>query len=331
MTGSVSNMNLTYLSAHQVPWEYLGDSSSAYIASTFRTIAINEKWNEQHIVNWISRPTSETHDLSKIDYAPLNNNNGLSVTKDGNLVFSKNEGRVFVITAPDDRTPNILLCKYRMIYDIYLLYESHGYRIEEYPIDQCPACTSVPSSANRVPSERHRERRPLLRDERVEDALLCPRRTRSNTKTRKSQEFRNHPMQADRQMKLYTQRLHTTARRKRDAFRRYDRAYKNSERSVWNIMEDSETHPVNSRASHWWEVYEETDSYGWDNDWHHEEEDVQEEDDAPAAEEVPVAVGITTVQDDGSLQQAPPTDEFTPQDFTIFGGYSILDFDLSDE
>lgn len=331
-------MNLTYLPAHQIPWEYLGGSSSAYIASTFRTLAIHEKWNEQHIVNWISRPVSETHDLSHIDYAPLNNNSGLSVTKDGNLVFSKKENKVFVITAPDDRTHRILLCKYRMMYDIYLLYESHGYKIEEYLIDECPACTCVPSSADFIHVERFREKRALLRDERTEDTLLCPRRKRGNTKTHKSREFRNHPMQADRQMKLQKQQTYATARCKRDRFRRYDRAYKISERSVWNVTEDSK---VSCWTERWWDAYEESDQYrydyGWDQNSWRDEDDVPGVDDDDGHEEeipveIPVEAHVTPVQDDGSQQQQQPAVEvFNSQDFAFVDGYSIFDFDLSDE
>jgi hypothetical protein len=68
------------------------------------------------------------------------------VTEFGNLIFGKNDNMALVFTSRDDPDFQLVICKYRFIYDIYLLYQSAGCTVMEYPIDDCPACVTVPAS-----------------------------------------------------------------------------------------------------------------------------------------------------------------------------------------
>lgn len=206
-------------------------------------------------------------------YAPMNNKNGLSVTKDGNLVFSKKDSKVFVITSPDDPKQKVVLCKYRMIYDIFLLYESHGYSIEEYFFDDCPASTCIPCRP-----KYNRAKRPVLEDERVEEVLARQRPQRSRSKLKKSQEYRDHPLQAHCRRKLESRREYNASRHKRDKYRRYDRAYKHGESSVWNITEEVLESDTRLRIFYdygepFFFDYDSDPGHWWNQEWHNDGED----------------------------------------------------------
>lgn len=321
-------MHFTYVPEQDLSWVDWRAAGSAYIASTFRTIAINEKWNEQHIVNWISKPESETHDVSAIEYSPMNNTNGLSVTKNGNLVFSKKDNKVFVITAKDAPKERIVLCKYRMMYDIFLLYESHGYRIDEYLIDECPASTCIPCR----PDQPH-QNRPTLRDERVEDVLSRARPRRRRCKTQKADDFKDHPLQADHKRKLLAGRAYKVSHRKRDKYRQYDRSYKCSERSVWNITEEALPETMGSMFSPFddWR-YDDLGVLYAQNNWSDgddEEEDVQEEERVHEGGEQTQGVAVAAVDEAVDLTQIGYGGEHHPEDnLNLFPGFSIFDYEF---
>ena len=103
------------------------------------------KWNLEVWERWCNKDQSQTHDCSALHHYPLSkrNSDGLVVTEDGNLVFGENKNLALVIRGDDGS--QLVTCKYRLLFDIYLLYESAGYSIEEVPIDECSAHVTVPN------------------------------------------------------------------------------------------------------------------------------------------------------------------------------------------
>jgi hypothetical protein len=182
---------------------------------------LNQAWNRKMLLEWTNKEISETHDVSAIDHFPIfNEDRSLAITTAGNIVFAKNENKLLVITG-ENALERRVLHKYRMIFDIYLLFEQCGYQIEEFLADECTACTTIPhtKSNNIVASSRtcfymeanedfEYESRPHIRDG---NKLKCKKLQREAT-TKK-----------DIISKIKTKRIAKQERKRKENCKRFDR------------------------------------------------------------------------------------------------------------
>jgi hypothetical protein len=248
--------------------------------NTQASINIHQRWNKQHIKQWLDKDTPITHDLSPISHFPRNSTAGLAVTKNGSLIFGRNDNMAFVITSCDDADFQLVICKYRFIYDIYLLYQSEGYAVAEYPIDSCPACLTIPASKEVCRAHGPVKSENLTAQNEDQDALTpaqyfqriassghnpSPRRRSTSEKRHKHKAalFRQHPLQHGRASRL--QRLVAHKRKDKQRWRgiQQDRKLKQ-----WNMQVLSCPHstwldyvPEEDLRIDWRDDYHDMDSY----------------------------------------------------------------------